>query len=110
MSISVSGTKITMTRGDTLKVKVNLFDCNGNEYIPDSNDKLRFALKKSYSDKIPLIQKSIPTDSCILQLNPRDTKFLKQPGSYVYDIQITFSNGFVDTFISDTITLTEEVE
>jgi uncharacterized membrane protein YkoI len=36
----------------------------------------------------------------ILELEPSDTKILDF-GSYVYDIEITFKDGTVDTFITE---------
>ena len=56
---------ITMTRGDTLIINIDIVDEEGNEYEPDlENDKLRFALKASYSDEDPLLVKDIPIDTC----------------------------------------------
>jgi hypothetical protein len=45
----------------------------------------------------------------ILELDPEDTKPLPF-GSYTYDIEITFANGIVDTFICEArFILTPEV-
>ena len=105
----IVGTKISLTRGDTLKVKVSMVKPNGSEYIPAGSDSIRFALKKHYSDPQVLIMKTIPNDSRILWLEPSDTKTLEF-GSYVYDIQLTHADGDVDTFIDRaTFELTEEV-
>lgn len=116
MSVSVDGNKITMTRGDTLRVKVGIV-VDGEEYSPQEFDVVRFAMKHSklnlsqteYADQEPLILKTIPNDSLILELFPSDTKGLGF-GQYDYDVQITFSDGTVDTFISDKLKLTKEVE
>lgn len=108
--VKIKGTTIKMTRGDTLKVKIDLFDAEGNEYIPQPGDVIRFAMKTNYEDRTPLILKTIPNDSLILILNPSDTKSLEMPADYVYDIEITFANGDVDTFIDKAkLSLTEEV-
>lgn len=111
MTVKIIDNSIVMTRGDTLRVKVNIFDCDGNDYIPDENDTIRFALKSSYNDPIPLIKKQIPNNTLLLELKPEDTKILEQPATYVYDIQITMSDGTVDTFISKAkLKITEEVD
>lgn len=111
MTVKVKRTTITMTRGDTLRLKIGITDKDGNEYIPVDGDKIRFALKRDYSDEKPLILKEIPNDTLILQLDPEDTKTLEQPSEYVYDIQITLNDGTVDTFIAKAgFKLTEEVE
>lgn len=108
--IRISGTTITMTRGDTLRVILELKDEEGNTYVPLENDRIRFAMKKNYDDDAPLIVKEIPNDTLELVLNPDDTKNLAQPASYVYDIEITYANGDVDTFIDKAkLKLTEEV-
>lgn len=99
MSVRIKGSTIVMTRGDTVNVKVNIFSHDGESYIPTDEDGIRFALKKDYSDAVALIEKIIPTDTCILRLDSIDTTVLEQPGEYVYDIQITMSDGTVDTFI-----------
>lgn len=109
MSCSISGTSITLTRGDTLKVKINIMKDN-EIYVPQVGDSVRFALKHpamnskktAYKDTEPLIVKNIPTDTLLLTLNPEDTKNLDFD-TYVYDIEITFSDGSVDTFITQAI-------
>ena len=107
MSVTISGTTIRMTRGDTLVAKVGIM--HGDEpYTPGDGDVVRFALKSSalnatrtdYADAEPLFVKTIPNDTLTLQLDPMDTKRLGF-GDYVYDIQITFSDGRIDTFITE---------
>lgn len=111
--------EITLTRGDTLKCTIVLTDDeSGEAYVPVEGDSIRFALKRdkmnskktNYSDEEPLIRKNIPIDSLFLQLDPEDTKSLPF-GTYVYDIEITFTDGTVDTFITTKkFTLTPEVD
>lgn len=108
--VSISGTTIKMTRGDTLRVILTLKDEEGNTYIPVSGDQIRFAMKRTYNESTPILIKEIPNDSLELWIEPEDTKNLPQPSSYVYDIQITYANGDVDTFIDKAkLQLTEEV-
>lgn len=111
MSVKVNGTTIAMTRGDTLKLQLELIDSEGEVYTPQTDDVVRFAMKEDYDDVEPLILKVIPNDTLILKLEPEDTKSLPQPSTYVYDLQITFANGDVDTFIDKAkFKLTEEVD
>ena len=106
MSSTIKGTKITLTRGDTLRVKINI-TVDGEEYTPTAGDSIRFAFKhnimntkkSAYKDLQPLLIKQIPYDTMILQLEPQDTKSLPFD-TYVYDIEITFQDGTVDTFIT----------
>ena len=107
---------IYLTRGDTLRASLGIKQ-NGEDYTPQSGDSIRFALKRSdmkhdkseFLDTKPLILKEIPTDTMVLQLEPKDTKSLKF-GTYVYDIQITMENGLVDTFIFDKMHIEPEVD
>lgn len=117
MSYSVKGTTITLTRGDTFIAQVTIKK-NGEIYTPQNGEEIRFALKRNsmnssktaYIDKQPLIYKNIPIDTMLLKLNPEDTKDLLF-GTYVYDIQITFIDGSVDTFITNaTFRITPEVD
>ena len=119
---SIDGQKITLTRGDTLILKVGIYieDTNGErqEYTPVAGDKVRFALKRNkmnakktaYTDPEPLIKKAIPIETMVLRLDTEDTAPLLF-GDYVYDIQITFVDGTVDTFIDNQpFILTPEVD
>ena len=111
----ISDTKITMTRGDSLALQVQMFR-NGEQYTPVDGDYVRFAVKTKlnssgteFVDTEPLILKEIPIETMILQLGPEDTWDLPF-GDYTYDIEITFANGAVDTFIANSkLTLAPEV-
>lgn len=114
----INGTTISLTRGDTLKVLITLTTKDKNPYTPVAADRIRFALKSAkmnvnkteFVDKEPLIIKNIPYDSMQLKLDPEDTKELPF-GNYKYDLQITFANNEVDTFISNAdFIITPEVE
>ena len=118
----IDGTTITLTRGDSLLVKIiiNLKDENNviiGEYTPDPDDEISFALKhpqlksdkSDFVDEEPLILKVIPNDTQLLKLDPEDTKGLAF-GDYKYDIEIKFKDGFVRTFIPDArFKITKEV-
>lgn len=95
MSSSVKNNMITVTKGDSFWATISI-----NDYEPDPNDEIRFALKSSLDDEEqPIIFKTIPTETMELKLDSADTKQL-DVGSYYYDVQITLTNGFVDTFIN----------
>ncbi len=94
----INGTAITLTRGDSFYATVTMEQADGEPYIPQAGDTIRFALKKRYTDSEPLIIKPVPTDTLMLHLEPEDTKALPF-GRYVYDVELTKANGDVDTFI-----------
>lgn len=110
MSYNVTGTTITLTRGDTFEALVSVTTKDGIQYVPYEGDTLRFALKENYTDAAPLIIKDIPISTMMLVLQPEDTKKLNF-GKYVYDIQLTRADGRVDTIIAKSVfKLTEEVD
>lgn len=103
----VEGTKISLTRGDTFYCDISMTR-NGEPYVPVEGDSLRFVLKhadminnnSAYKDDEPLLDIDIPIDTCRLKIASEDTSELTF-GKYVYDIEITFANGDVDTFINN---------
>lgn len=112
MSVKIKKNAITHTRGDTLRAKVDLWIDDETPYIPESGDSIRFALKhpllkekegdpgyKEYVDQDPIFTVPIPSDTLILHIEPEKTKNLGF-GKYEYDIEITYSDGTVDTFIT----------
>ena len=114
----VEGNSIYLTRGDTLNLAITIYNADGTVYTPASGDAIRFALKRSqmafgnkgYSDATPLILITYQYASDLeLSLDPSDTENLSF-GEYVYDIEITKSDGTVDTFIpASPFILTPEV-
>lgn len=110
MSYSITGTTITLTRGDTFEALVSATKNDGTPYVPVEGDSIRFAMKENYTDARPLLVKDIPISTMMLVLEPEDTAGLNF-GKYVYDIQLTKANGKVDTFITKaTFKLSEEVD
>lgn len=101
---------ITLTRGDTLTLTVGLTK-DGETYTPEQGDVIRFALSKGYETDFGyelLITEVIPNATLTFTLSSVQTQL---PYSvYNYDIQITHSDGCVDTFISAKLTITGEVE
>lgn len=110
MSYSIKGTDITLTRGDSLFLQLNLTK-DGEPYTPENGSIVRFAMKAKYTDpdeKVVLV-KNIPIDTMILEIEPEDTKNLPMKKTYVYDIQLTDALGHIYTFLFGTLTLGEEV-
>jgi hypothetical protein len=98
---------ITLTRGDTGIFTVSLKNKNGKAYTPQEGDSLRFALGKSWGKDTILI-KQIPLDTCILELEPQDTKNLEFK-KYKYDIEFTDSYGHVSTILLGEFIVDKEV-
>lgn len=101
---------ITLTRGDTLTLEVGLTK-DGEPYTPEEGDVIRFALAKGYETDFGyelLITEVIPNDTLTFTLSSTQTQVPYR--TYNYDIQVTHSDGCVDTFISAKLTITGEVE
>lgn len=59
--VTVVNNTITLVRGDTVEIPVTIRLRNGEEYVPSEGDVIRFALKESYGDNVPvLIRKELP--------------------------------------------------
>lgn len=104
--------KITLTRGDTAILKIAITDKEGEAYTPGVGDEIRFAMKKNYNDENVLVRANAIIDGgdITITILPEHTKSLPY-GVYRYDIQLTTSDGIVDTFIDRAaIELTEEVD
>lgn len=98
MSSSIKNNIIKCTRADSLWTTITLTDADGNEYVPDPNDQIWFALKGSTDDsEEPLVLKKIDPETLELRLDPADNDH--PPGTYWYDIEITLTNGFVTTVV-----------
>lgn len=108
MSASIDGTNISLTRGDSLILNFTIKK-NDEDYTPVAGDVVRFALKHHIPDDEPIILRTADTTEMTITLNPEDTKELAF-GTYVYDIELTTVDGFVDTFIGPSkFKITEEV-
>ena len=56
--VTINGTNISVTRGDTLDITIEILYPDGSQYTVREGDVIRFALKQRYSDAEPLILKS----------------------------------------------------
>lgn len=103
---SIQGTTIRLTRGDTLVIQISLKRGN-SDYTPANGDVIRFYLgekrmnagRTAYLNEGAILTKEIDVNNMILRLDPEDTKELDF-GTYVYDLEMTYSDGSVDTFIA----------
>lgn len=109
--VTVVNNTITLVRGDTVEIPLTLRLRNGEKYIPSEGDVVRFALKDGYGDDVPvLIHKVLPNDSLILRLESCETKeIMAKKKPYVYDVELTTANGYVDTVVRGIVNVLEEV-
>ena len=113
----VDKTKISLIRGDTLILEVDIYDGDGDFYELQEGDLVHFTLKRAelkkdktdYVHKEPVIEKIIPNETLMLQLDAEDTANLPF-GRYVYNVQLRTGAGIVDTFIFNIFDLLSEEE
>ena len=106
---NIVGQSIWLTRGDSFSAEISP-QLNDTTYTPLEDDVIKFYLKRNlikldnsgYVDANPLIQKTIPNDTMILEISPSDTK-QRAFGDYVYDVELTYADGTVDTFINNAL-------
>ena len=98
---------ITLTRGDTGIFNISLQSQDGQAYVPQTGDTLRFALSEGFG-KEALVIKNIPIETCILEIEPQDTKNLEFK-KYKYDIELTDAAGRVTTILLGEFTVDKEV-
>ena len=106
--LEISNNIIQLTRGDTAKFLVTLKNANGTTYTPQAGDSIHFFMKRKYSDANPVLVKTIPNDTLLLEIEPTDTATLAY-GIYVFDLEMKYADGVIDTFIQGKIILNEEV-
>ena len=109
--VTVVNNTITLVRGDTVEITITIRTRDGEKYKPSEGDVVRFALKDGYGDDVPvLIHKVLPNDSLILRLESCETKeIMARKKPYVYDVELTAANGYVDTVVRGVVNVLEEV-
>lgn len=110
--VKIEGSTIKITKGDTLEAVLEILLADGSPYEPQETDRIRFALKRKFSDKCVLILKEIDPADLVLYISSEEMKTLKADWvPYVYDIELTTADGKVDTFIDrGKFYVTEEVD
>lgn len=100
LNISDTGV-IKLTRGDTARFSVGILnEISDSAYSISNNDRLTLTVKKKVKDEDALIQKTI-TGATLFHIKPEDTSSLSF-GKYVYDVQLTTSDGDVYTIVGPT--------
>lgn len=101
----ISGNDISLSRGNTAVIDVNIFK-DDEPYTLREGESIVFNLKRSCEFNSVVLSKESDTNSFIF--NPIDTAPL---GLGVYDYSITYfgDNGEIDTFITGKFTIMCEV-
>ena len=115
------GYDMELTRGDTLTLEVGMSreidpippatEPTIVPYTPAENDVIRFAVSKGYKGDSGYelkIEKTIPHDTLKFTCSSEETSLDYM--TYHYDVEITYADGTVDTFIEGSLTITGESE
>lgn len=100
--MTITGTNISMVRGDTEALTVRLIDEDGVTQVDfEFGDTVYFTVRDALGDTATTIQKVITgfvDGEAIIEILPADTSslFFK---TYVYDIQWTRADGQVKTIV-----------
>lgn len=94
LKIGPDGT-ITLTRGDTARIALDVKAADGTAY-DYSADTVLFTVKQTVHSTEVLIQKTVSDGT--ISIAPADTVGLAY-GDYVYDVQLTTQGGDVCTII-----------
>lgn len=95
--LKISGTKITINRGDTAFLTITVRDREGNPYELQENDSLWFAVKRKETDTDYAIAPK-KLNGNVLEIMREDTIELEF-GTYLYDIQLVNGKGYTSTVI-----------
>ena len=99
--VNITDRNIFMTKGDTVKLSLTIYDKKGEKYRPNFNDVCLLTIKKYTSQSSPSaqIKGTVDGENVRFEIMPEDTSTLVC-GEYVYDIQVKFDyNGDVNTVI-----------
>ena len=109
--LRVDNNRITITKGDTMSLELELTEADGTPYTYVEGDVIRFAISEAYEGDINyhlIYESSFAADSLYLVMSAEETKKLRYK-TYNYDIELTRAVGTVDTVISSQISVTGEV-
>lgn len=95
---NVSNNNISLIRGDSGIFELAVKDTEGKDAELAADDKLTFTVRRTLKSPQIVIQKQIDPKIQTIKLQPADTEGLPF-GSYVYDVELRHSDGFVDTII-----------
>ena len=108
--LSISGTSITITRGDSAYIDVSIKDSKGNQQKPGPNDKIRAQVRTDATSSNILFESEIPSDTLVWHIKPEDTAKASMGKAYVYDMEIETEDGDIFTFIPlSSFTVSKEV-
>lgn len=105
-----SNQDLVVYKGDFVSMVLNIKDSAGNP-IDLTGTEPRATLKSDYSDRNshPFTCTLLSTPGAVQILLPSEVTGKLLPGSYIWDFQITFTNGQTRTYLTGDVTVFNEV-
>lgn len=88
--------KIVLTKGDNAEIDIRVFNLDGTEYHIQETDEITLTVRKNAAS--PQVAFTQAAYINTIYIEPSHTSSLT-PGLYVYDIQLTNSDGEISTII-----------
>ena len=119
--LKIKKNDISLTRGDSAYIPLQIFDASGNAIVPAAGDVVRCQVRDAVNDGQLLFEGLIEYGTVIddegneeqqmtWHIRPEDTRDANMKKSYVYDVQIECSNGDIFTVIpAANFTIMDEV-
>jgi hypothetical protein len=109
----ISGTNLSMTRGDSESITVKMVDGDGASIVFATGDTVYLTVRSDTASSTVALQKVISTfevdGSAIIPIDHSDTQSMEFK-KYVYDIQWTKQDGTVMTIVKPSVfEITKEV-
>ena len=108
--LKVSRNRITLTRGDTAYLKLDITDDSGNAYEFSEYDRIYFRIAEYAPAGRLLLEKTVNPEDLMLELKPEDTAGLEFK-TYRYEVEVVTEEGEHFTVIENAlIEITLELE
>lgn len=99
--LKIRGYNISLTRGDSAYITVQIVQHDGSRYLIQGNDKVRIQVRSKPNTGKLLFEAKMyfnQDKDLVWYIKPEDTNNIPA-GKYVYDAQVELANGDIFTFI-----------
>lgn len=101
--------KIRLTRGDTMRLSINLTNSEGDPIVLSDTDSIIFRLKKNAKNESLLIEKQGSPVEMLIELDEADTVDIPF-GKYKYEIEVVYEGDHYTIIEYEDFTIGEELE
>ena len=105
--LKINKNRIYLTRGDSANIDLDIHTGDGAVFTPDGGDQILFTVRKTPKGTGDSEMQVEITDG-VIRIKPHHTENMKY-GPYMYDIQVNYASGDVETILTGEFILTAEV-